>query len=169
MRFEGLLYRALNPVWARDPLSGEGARRHGGRFNAKGTPALYASLSIMTAIREANQIGTLQPTTLVAYRCELDPVFDAAKAGEYGFGAEDLAADDWRIRMRDEGRAPTQILAERLIAEGYVGLRVRSFARGAGPADLNLVLWRWGGAAPARLDLVDDEGRLGRPVRGSEP
>lgn len=164
MRFEGLLYRALNPVWAREPLSGEGARRHGGRFNPKGMPALYTSLSIMTAIREANQIGTLQPTTLVAYRGDLEPVFDATKVDatrKYGLGPADLGADDWRIRMRDDGKAPTQLLAERLIADGYVGLRVRSFARGAGDADLNLVLWRWGATAPARLVLVDDERRLG--------
>lgn len=164
MRFEGLLYRALNPIWAREPLSGEGARRHGGRFNPKGTPALYTSLSIMTAIREANQIGTLQPTTLVAYRADLEPVFDATNRDAletYGFSPATLAADDWRIRMRDDGKAPTHILAERLIAEGYVGLRVRSYARGAKDADLNLVLWRWGDAASARLILVDDEGRLG--------
>lgn len=35
MRYVGLLYRALNPVHAREPLSGEGARRYGGRFNAR--------------------------------------------------------------------------------------------------------------------------------------
>lgn len=26
LRYRGLLYRALNPVWSRDPYSGEGAR-----------------------------------------------------------------------------------------------------------------------------------------------
>lgn len=143
MRFEGLLYRALNPVWAREPLSGEGTRRHGGRFNPKGLPVLYTSVSIMTALREANQIGTLQPTTLVAYRAELDAVFDATSADALegrGLDPAELGADDWRVRMRDDGKAPTQLFAERLIGDGYVGLRVRSFAKGATPADLNLVL-----------------------------
>ena len=56
--------------------------------------------------------------------------------------------------------APTQALAERLIAAGFVGLLVRSFARGATPADLNLVLWRWGADPPATLSVIDDEGRL---------
>jgi RES domain-containing protein len=32
----------------------------GGRFNAKGTPALYMSLSVMTALREANQVGNFR-------------------------------------------------------------------------------------------------------------
>ena len=76
-RFTGFLYRALNPVYARDPLSGRGAQLYGGRFNPKGTPALYASLSPMTALREANQVGTLQPTTLVAYDADIRPVFDS--------------------------------------------------------------------------------------------
>lgn len=152
MRYDGLLYRALNPLWAREPLSGEGARRHGGRCNARGRPALYTSLAITTAIREANQIGTLQPTRLVAYRAALGPVFDATDAAalaRHGLTDADLARDDWRLRMRDEGRAPTRILAERLIAAGHVGLLVRSFACGAGEADLNLVLWTWGEAPRA--------------------
>lgn len=30
----------------------------------------------------------------------------------------------------------------------------------ADATDLNLVLWRWGDAAPCRLALINDEGRL---------
>lgn len=164
MRYRGLLYRALNPVWAREPLSGEGARRFGGRFNPKGMPALYTALSIMTAIREANQVGTLQPTTLVAYQADLEPIFDAMDAKAlrgYGLSPDELAADGWRIRMREDGKAPTQLLAERLIRDGYAGMQVRSFAKGATDADLNIVLWTWGGEPPAWLALVDEEGRLG--------
>ena len=47
-RYAGPLYRALNPVYARAPLSGRGAELYGGRFNAKGTPALYTSLDPTT-------------------------------------------------------------------------------------------------------------------------
>lgn len=56
--------------------------------------------------------------------------------------------------------AASQALADRLIAAGYVGMRVWSFAAGSGPDDLNLVMWLWGSEPPARLVLVDDEGRL---------
>ena len=62
MRYEGLLYRALNAVYAHDPLSGAGAEKYGGRINRVGRPALYTSLDPDTALREANQVGTLQPT-----------------------------------------------------------------------------------------------------------
>jgi RES domain-containing protein len=162
-RYTGELYRALNPIWARKPLSGDGAKKHGGRFNPKGVAALYTSLSIMTAIREANQIGSLQPTTLVAYTADLHPVFDAtspAQLARYSMAPEELAANDWRIRMQADGKAPTQILAERLMIDGYAGMLVPSFARGATASDQNLVLWTWSEVPPARLILIDDEGRL---------
>ena len=163
MRFRGLLYRALNPIHARDPLSGEGARRYGGRFNPRGIPALYTTQSVMTAIREANQVGSLQPTTLVACEADVGPIFDAtdpAALAVQGLTPADLAADDWRARMLAAGKAPTQRLAERLKVEGFAGMQVRSFAKGATDADLNLVLWVWGSDAPTKLRLVDDEGRL---------
>jgi RES domain-containing protein len=164
MQYRGLLYRALNPIYARDPLSGEGARRHGGRFNPKGMPALYTAQSVMTAIREANQVGTLQSTTLVAYEADIGPIFDATGAVElarYRLTPADLAADDWRLRMLADGKAPTQMLAERLKGEGFAGMQVRSFAKGASAADLNLVLWVWSPVSPTLLRIVDDEGRLG--------
>ena len=58
---------------------------------------------------------------------------------------------------------PPQRLAERLVAAGYVGMLVRSFAVSASEEDLNLVMWRWGDAHPTRVALVDEEGRLSRP------
>lgn len=165
IRYEGKLYRALNPLYAREPLSGRGAALYGGRFNPKGMPALYASLAVLTALREANQVGNLQPTTLVAYEAAIEAVFDgrdAAALAAEGLDAEALADPAWRERMRSRGEAPTQSFARRLAASGHHGLLVRSFARGAGPDDLNLVLWHWAPAAPARLTLIDDEGRLSR-------
>ena len=165
MRYRGLLYRALNPVFAREPLSGYGAQLYGGRFNAKGTPALYASLSIMTAVREANQVGSLQPTTLVSYDAEIDSVFDGRDEADLraeGMDAGGLADPAWRDAMKVHGVAPTQAFAGRLAGRGLHGLLVRSFAFGADATDLNLVLWHWGDAAPARLNLIDDEKRLSR-------
>jgi RES domain-containing protein len=164
-RYVGLLYRALNPFYARDPLSGRGASLHGGRFNRKGTPALYTSLAPLTAIREANQVGDLQPTTLVAYRTDLGPVFDSrdpAALAARGFTAADLADARWRARMIAGKPVPTQDFAAALLADGFAGLLVRSFAAGTTGTDLNLVLWRWTGP-DLRLDVIDDEGRLTRP------
>ena len=161
--YSGKLYRALNPVYAREPLSGRGAELYGGRFNPKGMPALYASTSVLTALREANQVGDLQPTTLVCYRAEIEMVFDTSDTTALrtvGFDELALADPTWRDQMRTTGEARTQRFARELIANGYNGLRVRSFVKGSGPGDMNLVLWRWGTNAASRLELIDDEDRL---------
>ena len=161
--YRGKLYRALNPIYAREPLSGEGARRYGGRFNPKGSPALYCSLTIMTAVREASQAGTLQPTTLVSYDAEIEGVFDTrdeTALPSEGMDPAALAAATWRDEMKANGEARTQTFARNLLANGYSALLVRSFAPGASKEDFNLVLWRWGSGPPARLTMIDDEGRL---------
>ena len=165
MRFRGILYRALNPLYAREPLSGRGAQLYGGRFNRKGTPALYTSGSIMTALREANQIGSLQPTTLVSYDADIEHVFDSRDDDALqmeGMDAAALTDPTWRDQMKATGEAKTQAFAGRLAAAGYHGLLVRSFAAGATGDDLNLVLWKWRGTSPCRLTLIDDESRLSR-------
>jgi RES domain-containing protein len=163
LRYAGKLYRALNPIYAREPMSGRGAELHGGRFNPKGTPALYLSLSVTTALREANQVGNLQPTTLVSYDAEIDDIFDTRDAialALESISAAMLADAGWRDEMKASGEAKTQTFAKKLIAAGRTGLLVRSFAVGSTAGDLNLVLWRWGAEAPSRLILIDDENRL---------
>lgn len=165
MRFQGILYRALNPLYAREPLSGRGAELYGGRFNRKGTPALYTSVSIMTALREANQVGSLQPTTLVSYDADIERVFDSRDDDALqmeGMDAAALTDPTWRDQMKTTGEARTQAFARRLAAAGYHGLLVRSFAAAATGDDLNLVLWKWSDASPCRLTLIDDESRLSR-------
>lgn len=165
IRFQGKLYRALNPVFAREPLSGRGAQLYGGRFNPKGMPALYCSLSVMTAVREANQVGDLQPTTLIAYEADIENIFDSndvAALAAQNVDAAALASATWRDEMRSAGEAKTQGFARRLINAGHNGLLVRSFAPGATIEDLNLVLWKWSDRPPARLVLIDDEKRLTR-------
>lgn len=164
MRYEGRLYRALNPIYAREPLSGRGAELYGGRFNPKGLPALYTSTSIMTALREANQVGNLQPTTLVSYDADIDSVFDSRdKAALLAMQMDDatLANASWRDEMTTNGEARTQIFARHLIKNGFSGLLVRSFAPGAREEDLNIVLWNWG-TKTSHLALIDDENRLSR-------
>lgn len=152
------VFRALNPRWAADPLSGDGAALHGGQFNVRGTPALYTALLPETALREANQIGSLQPTLLVEYAGATGRLLDgrvAERLAPFGATPEALADRGWRQAMIAHGTAPTQDLAARLIAAGYDGLLVPSYARGAAARDINLVLWRW-----PDLRVIDDDSRL---------
>jgi RES domain-containing protein len=161
-RFQGRLYRALNPVFARDPLSGRGAALYGGRFNPKGVAALYTALDPVTALREANQVGDLQPTTLVSYRANLGPVFDTRDDNAlvaYGMTTNTLADPAWRTAMLEGREVPTQELARTLIKAGFAGCLVRSFAQGTTATSLNLVLWQWN-TTDSQLAVIDDEGRL---------
>ncbi|KUP90846.1 RES family NAD+ phosphorylase [Tritonibacter horizontis] len=163
-RYQGPLYRALNPVYAREPLSGRGAERYGGRFNPVGVPALYTALDPATALREAHQVGSLQPTILVSYQADLGPVFDTGDAEgltRFGLSEDDLADPGWRTAMLDGRRVATQEFASALIAAGYAGLLVRSFAKGATASNRNLVLWRWT-VDSCTLEVIDDQNRLGR-------
>jgi len=165
MRFRGVVYRAHLPERAlADPLSGMGAALYGGRFNRKGVPAFYTSLSLAGAVREVSRAGfPIQPVLLAAYEVDCSPILDATRPepmAREGVLAEDLDPPDWR-RDRDRGRIPAcWAVANRLIARGYAGMLVPAFFRGAGPDDRNLVLWTWGDSLPSRIQLIDAEGRL---------
>ena len=166
MRFRGIVYRAHNPRWSWPPVSGEGARLHGGRFNRSGVAALYTSLSPVTALREAGTLGhPLQPLLLCAYEIDAEPVFDSLDSRARDIHAvtdADVGCPGWEWDMHGGSVPASQALADRLITAGYVGMRVRSFAPGSDAQDLNLVLWHWGDRMPSRVVSIDDEGRLTR-------
>ena len=114
--------------------------------------------------REANQVGSLQPTILVFYTADLGPIFDTRDPGghdRYGATATMLADPGWRMKMLDGQSVPTQDLARALKAELYCGLLIQSFAKGASSSDFNIVLWAWSGNTGS-LEVVDDEERLSR-------
>lgn len=153
-----------NPQWSWAPLSGEGARLRGGRFNQRGISTLYTSLEPETAILEISQLGRpLQPTMLCAYEVDAEPVFDATNKIErrlLGVQMSDLECPDWEAQMLAGALPASQELANRLISSGFVGMLVRSFAAGTCGNELNLVMWQWGDKLPARIRLIDDQGRL---------
>ena len=54
----------------------------------------------------------------------------------------------------------SQALSDRLISEGFAGMQVQSFAAGVNENDANLVIWKWGSRLPAKVLLIDEDGRL---------
>lgn len=166
MRFRGACYRAHDPRWAFSPLSGEGARVRGGRFNPAGTPALYLALTFEGAVLEASRgfAHRFEPLTLCSYEVDVDEVValrtDAERTAA-GVAVAELASP-WRLDVA-EGREPASwAMSRRLIAEGAAGILVPSFAVGARPDMANLVLWRWGADLPHRVMVYDPSGRLPR-------
>ncbi len=163
MPHKGIVYRAINPIYARPPRSGYGSQLNGGRFNPKGTPAIYTGLKPTTALREFQRAGSFQPTVLVAFDIDIANVFDCRDAealAAQGMTPADLAADTWRDEMRLHGIARTQEFAQNLINQDFHAMLVRSHVKGSRATDLNLVIWKWGDGPPSRVTLIDDEDRM---------
>ena len=152
--FDGTLYRAIHPRSGFEPLTGRWSARWGGRFDRVGREALYTSLSPLNSMREVVRSGRMQPTLIVAMEARLTDIVDAT-ASE--LSEHLLSAPMWREgQIRGEIAAPQQ-LSEDLIAQGARGLLVRSLVPGAGPLEMNLVLWSWDLDS---LRVIDDERRL---------
>jgi RES domain-containing protein len=162
----GTCYRAHDPKWSFKPLSGEGAARRGGRFNPRGTPALYLSLTIMTAVKEANQgfPFKIQPCVLCCYEVDCEDIADLrtdAGRAEHGVRWEFMACA-WFSFLAEGREPPSWPVVRGLIEAGQAGALVPSFAPGTAEGDDNLVLWRWGTAPPHRVSVFDPSGRLPR-------
>ena len=162
--FVGRTYRAHNPRWAGDPLSGESAARHGGRFNRKGTVALYTSLDPMTAWYEAQQAFVFkpQPMTLVAYDVDCARVADLTRPlilSAIGFAAGDLACA-WEDLWDRSETPPTWLIADHLIGLDAHGALAPSQAPGARQDAANLMFWDR--SSECRVEVIDDFGRLPR-------
>ena len=111
----------------------------------------------------------MQPITLCAYEVDAEPVFDTLDPSEReapGVKTDDILCRHWEREMLAGIIPASQRLAERLIDAGYAGMRVRSFAPGAGMDDLNVVFWRWSDHGPGKVVLIDDEERLPQTTQG---
>lgn len=164
MRFVGTCYRAHDPRWSFQPLSGAGAAVRGARFNPKGTPALYLALDLVTAVAEANQGFALKlsPCLLCSYEVDCEDIADLRD--DVGRRAHAVQLADmsctWALDVM-EGREPASWrVVARLKAEGCAGLLAPSFAPGAGDGQHNLVLWAWSDRLPHKVVVHDPSGRL---------
>ncbi|WP_019832893.1 RES family NAD+ phosphorylase [Sphingomonas sp. PR090111-T3T-6A] len=158
----GRFWRMIRVPWQRDPLSGEGARLYGGRWNAKGAPALYLGASHDVAIAEYHR-GLPKPGTLVPYDIRSDAIADLTDGAGRPRDAEvaDAVRCDWTARMRAGDIPPSWLLVERMMAEGAAGALVPSVQHRGGVC---LVLWSWHDAAGtgerAAVTVLDPMGDL---------
>ncbi len=164
MRFTGECFRAHNPNWSWNPLSGTGAALKGRRFNWQGLETLYLSLNFTTVFREvsAGFAHRLSPYVLCSYDVDCEDIADLRTDADRR--ALNVAHDDLACAWGDAlitGREPASwSVVRRLIADGHAGMLVPSFAHGATQDDHNLVLWRWGRALPHKVLVYDPTGKL---------
>lgn len=165
MIYRGPAFRAHNPRWSWLPTSGEGAALYGGRFNAKGVPALYLATDMTTAMREvAHGFPTrlVDPLTIVSYAVDCADIVDLTSMRVLrakGITPDQLACG-WLLLQEAGKPVPSQAIAHRLIAEGAAGILVRSFAPGSSAENINLVLWRWSEKPPHQVRMHDPGKRL---------
>lgn len=158
-----VLYRALTPRWAYQPISGAGAAKQGGRFNRPGTNALYLAFSADTAMREYQQTSELlPPLTLASYHVELQRIVDFRAA--YNPEQWDPLWHDWdcewrALRMLDGVEPPSWVLADWVEAAGASGL---AFPSSIDPWGLNLVVYTDRLAEGDSLAVHDPDGALPR-------
>lgn len=159
---EGRWWRMLSPRWHHDPLSGTGAARNGGRWNAKGMSALYLSATHATAIAEYMQ-ALIHPGTLTPYDVASGAILDLTDATvrkQVGVD-EALLRSPWRLIRDVERREPeTWAFGRQACEAGFEGLRAGSM-QGNGA---NLVLWRWG-VEGANVSVVDPQADLAAKTR----
>ena len=160
-RRDAILFRAYVPRWAHDPLSGEGAARFGGRWNAVEQKAIYAAFEQSTAWAEYNQGFVQHPALIAALRLEGAKLADLTAPDVLAGLRTDASIHkiEWRAVL-DAGRVPaTHRLARRLVRAGYDGAVYPSFMS---PGGRCAVIWRWNQAESAGLTVIDPEGRLPR-------
>jgi RES domain-containing protein len=130
-----VIYRSASVRFANsvDFLLGEGAAAYGGRWNRRGIEAVYASLSIQTAVDEAYQnilrfgfaASSIRPRVLAGADAHLQSLLDLTDANirrRLGFTLADLLDEDWR-GIQDEGdESWTQAIGRGAFAAGFEGL-----------------------------------------------
>jgi len=164
LRFVGRCYRGHDPRWSFSPLSGLGAAKSGGRFNRRGEETLYLSLDVVTAVGECTQgfAHRLNPLVMCEYDVDSTDIADLRDDEGRARHSVELAELDcaWLTALRAGRDARSWLVADRLRAEGLVGVLVPSFVPGASAANANLVLWQWGPDLPHKVAVFDPSGRL---------
>jgi RES domain-containing protein len=145
-------------------MSGEGAAIRGARFNPRGVPTLYLALTVMTAVKEANQgfAHRIDPCILCSYDVDCDDIADLrAETGrrKHAVFIDDMACA-WATALSENERPASWDIYDRLRIKGFVGILVPSFASGAEEDDHNLVLWNWGPNLPHKIEVYDPSGRI---------
>jgi RES domain-containing protein len=155
-RWSGVAYRSTSPAYAgaSDLLSGEGVRRHGGRWTPPGSfRAVYASLAPETAVAEAlanfRHYGIPEadamPRVLLAVELDLQAVVDLTQGAARRIlrvSRRRMLAEPWRRAQSLGLESLTQAIGREAFTAGLEALQVPS---AADPSGRNLVVF------PARL------------------
>lgn len=134
---------------AEDFVSGEGAARHGGRWNPPRVRAVYGALDPVTAVKEVYQQflrygfkdSDIKPRVIAGLRVEAHRLLDLTNAKvrrEIGCRLADLLEEGWAAARKAGGGPLTQAIGRGCRDGGFEGLLVPSAADRSGT---NVVLF----------------------------
>jgi RES domain-containing protein len=155
-------WRVLTPRWAHRPLGGEGAGRHGGRWNPTGVPALYLSAELTTVVAEYEQDIGIRPGTFCAYDVKVERILDLTSLdvlAAIGIDPRERFAPWKTILLVERSVPPGWRVAETLISLGANGVLVPSVRLAGGT---NLLLWRWNDTPEREVVALDPQTDLPR-------
>lgn len=120
-----------------DFLSGQGAARHGGRWNRRGIRAVYASLDIITATYEAYQsfldygfaLSGIRPRVTAGAWAKLSTVLDLTDSAirrKVRFTLTELLDEDWEAIQASGDESWTQAIGRGCREAGFEGILVPS-------------------------------------------
>jgi RES domain-containing protein len=163
VRLQSIFYRGHDPRWSFTPLSGEGAKIAGGRFNPVGVLALYLAATIDTMIVEMTHgfAHRMEPLTVVNYDVDVADIVDLRTDANRRKAHVELAdlSCAWRLDLAS-GREPASWRIANRVRRTAAGILVPSFANGARADMYTLVLWTWGANLPCRVTAYDPSGWL---------
>lgn len=152
-QWSGTCYRYTSAM--RDPLSGEGARRFGGRWNKRGLfSAIYLSDSEKACMVELERAAAVAATTpqnklraphklhhIIARNLSVLDLRSAAAQLTVGLDSTDLTNDDWTA-CQQVGHAAWFLHVQAILvpSAGGVGLVITAYEQRIKPGQLDVLL-----------------------------
>ncbi|WP_372717757.1 RES family NAD+ phosphorylase [Novipirellula sp.] len=162
--FDGVILRSVAMKYANqnDFFSGVGAAKTGGRWNRVGLQAIYASLDVITATKEAYQnfvafgfsLTSIRPRVTAGASVSLGKVLDVSDKNvcfDLGFTLQELIEEDWRSIQSGGDESWTQAIGRGCHACGLEGLIVPSAQHEAGK---NIVIFPGNLAKSSKIHLL---------------
>ncbi|MCW2309535.1 RES domain-containing protein [Rhodobium gokarnense] len=127
-------------------------------------PALYLGATLDGALNEVSHgfENRIEPSMVVSHDVDCGDIVDLCDGEERerrGIAEADMACAWGSVMLRGE-MPPSWKIAEALVADGAAGILTPSFANGAKPEHVNLVLWDWAEDGPHRVTVYDPNDRL---------
>ncbi len=162
--FDGVIIRSVATKYAHanDFFCGAGAAQAGGRWNRPGLPAIYASLDVLTATREAYQnfvifgfpLSAIRPRVTAGAKVLLAKVLDLSNestVSQIGFSIAELMEEDWRAIQAGGEESWTQAIGRGCYQAGFEALIAVSAQHAQGK---NIVIFPENLAATSRISIL---------------